>query len=207
MKLQFGKLIITDKVENRLEELGFTPETLESAVSLHKSNCNGSPSLYCGTYAKYNEGSICGLWIDVDSFDDYDEFIDFCKAIHADEDDPELMFQDYDAFPGEWYSESGLGEKSFENIKEYCRLSNLYSTEAVDAFICGVGEDLSRFEECYMGEYDSEEDYAQQLVEDCYDIDKIMGKLSCYFDYAAFARDLFMCDYFFDNNFVFCRCC
>lgn len=32
-------------------------------------------------------------------FNSYDDFIDFCKAIHADEEDPELMAQDYEGFP------------------------------------------------------------------------------------------------------------
>ena len=42
---------------------------------------------------------------------------------------------------------------------------------------------------------DSEEDFAEQLVNDCYNIDNMMGSLSSYFDYKAFARDLFMSDY------------
>ena len=29
--------------------------------------------------------------------------------------------------------------------------------------------------------------------------------LAGYFDYAAFARDLFMCDYYMDNGYVFRR--
>ncbi len=33
-----------------------------------------------------------------------------------------------------------------------------------------------------------------------------MGNLACYFDYAAFARDLFMCDYYFDGGYVFRNC-
>ena len=89
MKLQFGELNITPRVENRLQELGYTVEELESAIAKHKSSCDdGNPSVYVGTYGKYNDCSLCGLWIDLTSFSDYDEFIDFCKAIHADEYDP-----------------------------------------------------------------------------------------------------------------------
>lgn len=95
MKLQFGQLIIQDKEVARLEELGYTPETLKMDVGYHKSSLTGEPSVYCGTYAKYNDGNLCGLWLDLSTFDGYDEFINFCKALHADEDDPELMFQDY----------------------------------------------------------------------------------------------------------------
>ncbi len=205
MKLQFGQLIIQDKEVARLEELGYTPETLKMDVGYHKSSLTGEPSVYCGTYAKYNDGNLCGLWIDLSSFDDYDEFIIFCKAIHADENDPELMFQDYEGFPREWYSEICFDEEIFNNIKEYSELCGKHSKEAVDAFMGWGCEELEHFDDCYVGEYKSEEDYAQELIDECYDLDRLMGNLACYFDYAAFARDLFMSDYYFDDGFVFRR--
>ncbi len=99
MRLQFGELNITPGVEERLEELGYTVAELADAIAEHKSECDGEPSVYVGTYGKYNDGSLCGLWIDLSSFNAYDDFIDFCKAIHADEEDPELMAQDYEGFP------------------------------------------------------------------------------------------------------------
>ncbi len=34
------------------------------------------------------------------------------------------------------------------------------------------------------------EEYAQQFVDDCYDLDKQVGELARYFDYDAFGRDL-----------------
>ena len=49
IRLQFGDLTITAEVEARLEELGFTPETLIDAIGEHKSDCSGNPSIYCGT--------------------------------------------------------------------------------------------------------------------------------------------------------------
>lgn len=73
MRLQFGELNITPRVVNRLHELDFTVPELEDAIADHKSSCDGEPSVYVGTYGKYNDGSLCGLWIDLSSFDDYDE--------------------------------------------------------------------------------------------------------------------------------------
>ena len=70
----------TPRVASRLHELDFTVPELEETIADHKSHCDGEPSVYCGTYGKYNDGSLCGLWIDLSSFDDYDEFINFCKA-------------------------------------------------------------------------------------------------------------------------------
>ena len=203
MRLQFGELNITPRVEERLAELGYTPEELQEAVSQHKSGCDGEPSVYVGTYGKYNDGSLCGLWIDLSSFNSYDDFIEFCQAIHADEEDPELMAQDYEAFPKKWYDESSFDEDSFEAVREYSDMCDKYSPDAVDAFIDWGCEELEHFEDCYVGEYDSEEDFAREIVNDCYDLEKQMGHLANYFDYDAYARDLFMYDYYYDNGYVF----
>ena len=194
MRLQFGELNITPRVEERLAELGYTPEELQEAVSEHKSGCDGEPSVYVGTYGKYNEGSLCGLWIDLSSFSDYDEFIDFCNAIHADEEDPELMAQDYEAFPRQWYNEGFMSEEDFDHIQEYTELCDKYDVDAVDDYM-EFADELDNFEEAYCGEWDSEEDFARHIVEECWDIERTMGDLSRYFDYEAFGRDLFMWDY------------
>jgi hypothetical protein len=53
------------------------------------------PAVYVGTYHQYNGGSIFGKWFDLTDFDDEDEFYDACRALHAAEDDPEFMFQDW----------------------------------------------------------------------------------------------------------------
>ena len=205
MRLQFGELNITPRVEERLAELGYTPEELQEAVSEHKSGCDGEPSVYVGTYGKYNEGSLCGLWIDLSSFSDYDEFIDFCNAIHADEEDPELMAQDYEAFPRQWYNEGFMSEEDFDHIQEYTELCDKYDVDAVDDYM-EFADELDNFEETYCGEWDSEEDFARHIVEECYDLEKLMGDLSRYFDYEAFGRDLFMWDYNMGaNNHVFRR--
>ena len=56
MRLQFGELNITPRVEERLEELGYTVAELADAIAEHKSECDGEPSVYVGTYGKYNDG-------------------------------------------------------------------------------------------------------------------------------------------------------
>lgn len=47
-------------------------------------------AIYVGTYAKYNAGSLFGKWFDLSDFADKDEFLEACKELHKDEDDPEL---------------------------------------------------------------------------------------------------------------------
>ena len=205
MKLLFGELDITPRVEERLEELGYTVADLQEAVINHKSDCDGQPSVYVGTYGKYNDGSLCGLWIDLSTFNGYDDFIDFCKAIHADEEDPELMAQDFEGFPRQWYNEGFMSEEDFDHIQEYTELCDKYDVDAVDDYM-EFADELDNFEEAYCGEWDSEEDFARHIVNECYNLEKLMGDLSRYFDYEAFGHDLFMWDYNMGaNNHVFRR--
>ena len=201
IKFTFGSLSLTNEVINRLADLGYTPESLKEAIKAHeKTNDSESPALYCGTYGKYNSGNLRGMWVDLSTFDYYEEFEAFCFAIHADEADPELMYQDYENMPRSLYHES-MGEEGFNKIAEYCELCDDYSVEAVDDFLeWSSSDDLGRMHDAYVGVYDSEEDFAEEIVSDCYDLEKTMGDLACYFDYEKFARDLFMCDYYFGGH-------
>ena len=52
--------------------------------------------IYVGTYAKYNEGSIFGKWMDLSDYSGSEEFYDACRELHSDEEDPEMMFQDWE---------------------------------------------------------------------------------------------------------------
>lgn len=205
MRLQFGELNIIPRVEERLEELGYTVAELQDAISRHKSECDGEPSVYVGTYGKYNDGSLCGLWIDLSTFNSYDDFIDFCRAIHADEEDPELMAQDYEGFPPQWYNEGFMSEDDFDHIIEYNDMCDKHGQDAVDDYM-EFADSLDDFEEAYCGEWDSEEDFARHFVNEIYDLDRMMGGLSYYFDYEAYGRELFMYDYNMGaNNHVFRR--
>lgn len=201
IKFDFGELKLTSEVINRLEELGYTPESLKDELKEHGwDNPSDSPALYCGTYGKYNAGNITGMWVSLSTFDNFEDFERFCLAIHADEADPELMFQDYAAMPFSLYQES-MGEEGFGNIMKYCELCEEYNVFAVNDFLdWRTPEDLSEMPDAYVGVYDCKEDFAEEIVNECYDIEKMMGNLADYFDYEAFARDLFMFDYYFGSH-------
>ena len=197
LTLDFGDLTITAEVEARLEELGFTPETLIDAIGEHKSGCEGNPSIYCGTYGKYSgEEGIRGLWIDLTTFSDYDDFLNFCYAIHADEEDPEQMFQDYEAFPASGTTRASC-RRTTSTISSNTRICATYrealcftknhGQEAVDDYM-EFHDELDNFEDAYCGEWDSEEDFARHIVDECYDLERTMGDLSRYFDYEAFLQ-------------------
>jgi hypothetical protein len=72
---------------------------------------------------------------------------------------------------------------------------------AVAAFIDSRGNyDLEGFRDSYQDHYDSEEAFAEQLIEDCGLLADAPVQLVHYFDMASFARDLFMCDYNMDDG-------
>ena len=200
-KSTFIELRLTDEVINRLADLGYTLESLQEAISNHEwKHESDSPALYCGTYGKYNSGNFNGMWVTVSTFNDYEDFVNFCKAIHADEEDPEIMCQDGENIPDSLCSES-MGEEEFNNLLKYCELCDEYDVFAVDDFL-GLfrPEDLDRMDDAYVGVYDSKEDFAREIVSDCYDIEKMMVDLADYFDYEAFARDLFFNNYRFGSH-------
>lgn len=166
--------------------------------------------VYVGTYAKYNNGSLFGKWLDLSDYSDKDEFIETCRELHKDEEDPELMFQDYENFPEALISESWLSENFFE-LRD--AIEKLSETQQEAFFVwcdyhnSDISEEdadnlISSFEDEYQGEYQDEEDYAYEIVEQGYELPEFA---KTYFDYSAFARDLFMTDYWMDNGFVFRR--
>lgn len=77
-----------------------------------------TPRLFVGTYAKYNNGSNEGEWLDLDDYNDSEEFLDACAKLHDDESEPEFMFQDYENIPESLYHES-MGEKYLDAIYEW----------------------------------------------------------------------------------------
>lgn len=117
------------KVSNNISTI---PE-LEEVVANHTSHySDDGPSVYVGTYGKYNEGSLCGLWIDLSSFSDYDEISNFCKAIHADKYDNDAVddymeFKDSldnfeEAYCGEWDSEEDFARHTVEEYYDIERM-------------------------------------------------------------------------------------
>ena len=201
IKFKFGELELTNEVVNRLSALGYTPESLKNEIKAHElTNGSDSPALYCGTYGKYNAGNFRGMWVDLSTFDSYDGFLSFCYAIHADEADPELMYQDFANMPDCLYHES-MCEEEFTNLLKYCELCDEYNVLAVDDFLEFYSpEDLDNMHDAYVGLYDSREDFAREIVNERYDIDKMMGDLAYYFNYEALTRDLFVGDYHFGSH-------
>lgn len=166
--------------------------------------------IYVGTYRKYNEGSLYGKWMLLSDYSDIEEFIEACKVLHEDEEDAEFMFQDYESIPEVLISESWLSENFFDLRDVMYGLD----TDQQEAFMVWVeylshnlaSEDaynlVGKFREEYQGRYDSQEDFAYEHIESCYELSEFA---KTYFDYDKFARDLFVTDYWEDGGFVFRR--
>lgn len=63
---------------------------------------------------------------------------------------------------------------------------------------------VSEFHDDYVGDYDSEKDFAEQMVDEGM-FGEIPEGIAFYIDYEAVARDLFIGDYWYSNGHVFRR--
>ena len=168
----------------------------------------GEPALYVGTYAKYNNGDLTGMWVSLARCYDYDEFMKVCYFLHRDEEDLELMFQDCDNIPDCWYSECGLDEETFDLIKAYGEL-NEDEQRAYEAFLdlrCEDDLTVEDFREHYCGEWHSEEEFAENLIEELGILDEVPEHLRRFFDVSAYSDELFRYDYDYCDGFVFRVC-
>lgn len=120
-----------------------------------------TPRIFVTDYASYNNGTQFefGHWVDLDDFRDADELNDYITShfAEADEKSPlghgsireELMITDYENFPEELYSESGM---DFEALYEYMALDN--DQQMAVAFILydghGIDYALSHYENVCM---------------------------------------------------------
>ena len=200
IKFVFGDLELTDEVIKRLAQLGYTPESLKDAIKAHEWKYpSESPALYCGTYGKYNKFNVRGMWVNISTFDNYKDFEAFCLAIHADEADPEIMYQAFTNMPRSLYHES-MGEKGFDKIMAYREMCEEYNVFAVDDFLEWLSpEDLDRMPDAYVGVYDSPEEFAEEKADEVFNLPN-MGEISQYFDYKAYARALFTGNYHYGSH-------
>lgn len=172
----------------------------KTALTSYIAHEQDAPALYVGTYAKYNAGDLAGVWISLQACEDKDSFLEVCRTLHGDEEYPELMYQDFQHFPKELYSECGGVDDLYTYIEALKICDN---PDAFAAFLSINDVDtLCNFEESFEGKFDLPVDFAYYLV----DVNNILenaGELANYFDYEAYARDLFIKSYDFKDGYVF----
>lgn len=125
---------------------------------------DNAPSVYIADLEAYNNGRLVGKWFNLLDYSDADEFneavADFLKETGAEE----YAVHDFENIPRSMQSEY-LGVKDFEKFYEMIDLARDKDLplEVVMEVSNELGE--SAVDEFY-GVYDSEEDFAQQLVDD-----------------------------------------
>lgn len=155
-------------------------------------NTQTTPKIYVACLAAYNNGMLHGRWIEANQE---------AEAIHAEIEEmlskspigraEEWAIHDYEGFCGLRLSES----EDIETVAEMAQMIQEHG-EAWAKFAEYEGVEhatLERFEEAYAGEWDSEEDFAENLASETMEIPK---HLEYYIDYEKFARDLFINDYY-----------
>lgn len=150
-----------------------------------------TPKIYVACLAAYNSGYLHGQWIEVG---DKETVFEEIKAMLAKSPIPnaeEWAIHDYEGF-------YGLRLSEYESIEAVVELAEMIKEhgEAWASYAGYVGIEYAtkeNFEEAYQGEWDSEEDFAENLAHETMEIPK---HLEFYIDYEKFARDLFINDYF-----------
>lgn len=143
--------------------------------------------IYVGTYAKYNDGNLFGKWLYLENYVDRDEFYKACAELHADEEDPEFMFQDWEGIPDGMVSESHVDPECWTLLDAYEK----YDEDAVKAYCyCFGWWNESDFNDRYRGTFDSWEHMAEELLDETGELGEIPAHLRYYFDYKKYANDL-----------------
>jgi antirestriction protein len=145
----------------------------------------------------YTEGLLRYKWVDMKEVTDLDELQEIVfnyldeRTKKTGELHEEWFIADYEDFPN-------LGEyPGLEAVIEVAEVVKNYDCRTVKAFIEYEGvEYLENFEEKYRGIFESEKDFAYEDIQSHYDLEKMMGNLSIYFDYESYAHDLFINDFY-----------
>lgn len=169
--------------------------------------CLDDIQLYVGTYRKYNEGSLFGKWVKLSDYPDFDRLSSAMRKLHSDEEDPELMFQDYEA--PELFLQMNLISEYYISKDIYSVIESVenspYSAEILSAYIdcfgyyCSdIDELIDKVDDSYAGEYSSDEEFAEELLTDTGGIPKYLPNY-IHIDWESTAREI-MFDYSASNG-------
>lgn len=182
-----------------------TRNELQELINEHKYFDDNNAALYVTSYGRYNEyGGLSGMWVDMTTFRDVDDFREFCVAYLGEHAEP--MFSDFGNFPEKLYSESWDGDRLellFEwlelddddrgTVEEYWRYVNGNCTdfqEMIDALVY-KGDDFNEY-------YDAQ---ADEMIKGS----NVPECITRYFDYAAWERDCSF-DLYEGDRCLFSRC-
>jgi len=154
-----------------------------------------NPRIYVACLAAYNNGFLHGKWIDANQ--DVDSLYTEIKKILIASPIPkaeEWAIHDYEGF-GDVYINEYADLENVSSLAKFVAEHGELGAEVLSHF-CGDLDDAERaLEECYHGEFASEEEFAYYWTHEV-DCGDIPGYLECYIDYKAMARDFFISDFY-----------
>lgn len=174
--------------------------------------------IYVASLSDYNAGILHGEWLSFDDFSSAGEVWEAIRAMLADS--PTAKAEGVPAEEWAIYDYEGFADlhvhegESIEALWEaHELLESLDDPEAFIDYLDNQGQatlsevtesNIANFQEAYRGWYRSKEEFAEELIEEMGLLSNVDELLSRYFDYEAFARDLFMSDYYMtENGYVF----
>lgn len=171
--------------------------TSEAAVPAHRERISeDQPRIYVASLSDYNSGRLHGSWIDA-SRNPEEIFEDIATMLAASR---EPTAEEWAIHDHEGFGPVRLDE--YENLAVVSQIARGIADHgpafAHWAALCGTSghEELARFEDVYLGHWDSIEEYAEQYLDDLGIHDLIERVVPDYFqpyvtvDVGGFARDL-----------------
>jgi antirestriction protein len=149
------------------------------------------PRVYVGTYAKYASGNLAGDWLTLSDYTDRGNFMAAARALHADEADPELMFQDSVGFPKTYYSESEIhpGLWDWMALDADDRELVAVYTDALSYDAWNDPPDIDAIRDQFAGRHASKTLWAEAFLEDCGMLAELPKWAKFYIDFEAYATD------------------
>jgi antirestriction protein len=123
-----------------------------------------TPKIYVADLEAYNNGRLSGVWLDLTDYSDADELMDAINDFLKTTGGEEYAVHDYENLPSSMYSEY-MGVRDFEEIYEMMDLAKENDLPLDVAMEIVSQFDRSALDE-FTGVYDSEQDFAEQLVDD-----------------------------------------
>ena len=151
-----------------------------------------TPRIYVADLAAYNNGVYHGIWIDAtEDVDSIRDQINEMLKNSPEDSSEEFSIHDFENF-GDYKVEEYSDIEILHEVAAFIQEHNDVAIAAL-SYTSELDEAKEMVDERYHGCYDSEEEFAEQLYDDCYTIPE---HLQYYIDYKKIARDLFMDGYF-----------
>jgi len=163
-----------------------------TSLNANKQELNDMPEIYVASLSDYNSGILHGRWINAVQEPDeiHDQIQDMLKESKQPNSE-EWAIHDCSGF-------FDINLSEYENIENLTKIAQGISKhgEAFASYTDMINDmeivDIEGFSDSYQGEYDSEMQFAEEMMGLCY---SVPDYLEPYVDYEKFARDLFMSDY------------